>query len=213
MNALEDQRGKKVVFVSHCLLNVNARYLGGAFRKGTVTEIIEDMMDMGVGIVQMKCPEQYAWGGVLKKYLWLAIDTKGTIIYLIKPLLLKIFLIYTRGIYKKLAHETVYMIRDYIKAGYQVLGIIGIDGSPSCGVTKKLDMNRAFDYFANQRIDHIERNNFNLELYSKCTAEGKGIFLEELTKKLKAEKIDIPIYKHSLIAEMRNEMSKIKINM
>jgi|LSQX01.1.fsa_nt_gb predicted secreted protein len=207
--ALEDRRGKEVVFVSHCLLNVNTRYLGGAFRKGSVTEIIEDMMAMGVGIVQMKCPEQYAWGGVLKKYLWIAIDTKGTIIHFIKPLLLKIFLVYTRSIYKRVARETVYMIRDYYKSGYKVLGMIGIDGSPSCGVTARLDMKEAFDFFANQKIDHIEVNKFNTELYAKCTAKGKGIYFEEIVKKLKSLNIDVPIYGHSLIAEMRDEKSKI----
>lgn len=211
INALEDQRGKEVVFVSHCLLNVNTRYLGGAFRKGSVIEIIEDLMAMGVGIVQMKCPEQYAWGGVLKKYLWIALDSKGAIIFFIKPLLLKVFLAYTRSIYKRLARETAYMIRDYFRSGYRVLGIIGIDGSPSCGVTTKLDMKEAFDYFANQKIDHIERINFNAELYDKCIAKGKGIYFEEIMKILKSQNIDMPIYGHSLIAEMRNERCKIII--
>jgi predicted secreted protein len=209
--ALEDQRGKEVIFVSHCLLNVNTRYLGGAFRKGSVTEIIEDMMARGVGIIQLKCPEQYAWGGVLKKYLWIAFDTKGTIIYGIKPLLLKIFLIYTRSIYRRIARETVAMIRDYVEAGYKVLGIIGIDGSPSCGVTTKLDMKEAFDYFANQKINQIERDNFNTELYGRCAVNGRGIYFEEIVKKLKSHDIAIPIYGHSLLAEMRNEKTMIRI--
>lgn len=211
INALEDQRGREVVFVSHCLLNVNTRYLGGAFRRGSVTEIIEDLMVMGVGIVQMKCPEQCAWGGVLKKYLWFALDSKGMILFLIKPLLLKVFLTYTRSIYKRLAHETVYMIRDYFRSGYKVLGIIGIDGSPTCGVTTKLDMKKAFDYLSNQKIDHIERNDFNIELYGKCTSNGKGIYFEEIVKKLKSQNIDVPIYGHSLMAEMLNEKCKIFI--
>jgi len=59
---LKDERGKKVVFVSHCLLNENTRYLGGAFRKAGVDEIIMELQRQGIGIVQMKCPEQKAWG-------------------------------------------------------------------------------------------------------------------------------------------------------
>ncbi len=38
---LRDERGKRVVFVSHCLLNENTRYLGGAFHSGGVLEIVE----------------------------------------------------------------------------------------------------------------------------------------------------------------------------
>jgi hypothetical protein len=38
---LSDERGKRVVFVSHCLLNENARYPGGAFHSGAVPEIAE----------------------------------------------------------------------------------------------------------------------------------------------------------------------------
>ena len=31
--ALADQRSRRVVFVSHCILNENVRYLGGAARR------------------------------------------------------------------------------------------------------------------------------------------------------------------------------------
>ena len=40
LERLKDERGKRVVFVSHCLLNENVRYLGGAFRRGGVDEVI-----------------------------------------------------------------------------------------------------------------------------------------------------------------------------
>ena len=64
---LKDERGKTVVFLSHCLLNENTRYLGGACRKACVDELIDDLQKQGIGIVQMKCPEQKTWGGVLKR--------------------------------------------------------------------------------------------------------------------------------------------------
>ena len=35
-----DQRSGRVVFLSHCLLNKNTRYLGGAGRPGSVVEIV-----------------------------------------------------------------------------------------------------------------------------------------------------------------------------
>jgi hypothetical protein len=34
LERLKDERSKRVIFVSHCWLNENTRYLGGAFRPG-----------------------------------------------------------------------------------------------------------------------------------------------------------------------------------
>ena len=59
---LADERSKQVVFVSHCVLNENVRYLGGAFQRSGVDEIIDDLQQRGVGIVQMPCPEPHAPG-------------------------------------------------------------------------------------------------------------------------------------------------------
>jgi hypothetical protein len=62
---LADRRSHQVIFLSHCLLNENTRYLGGACRAACVREVVEECIDRELGIVQMPCPEQQAWGGVL----------------------------------------------------------------------------------------------------------------------------------------------------
>jgi predicted secreted protein len=59
---LQDERSGRVVYVSHCLLNENTRYLGGAFRPGAVDEVVETYLRDGTGICQLPCPEQLAWG-------------------------------------------------------------------------------------------------------------------------------------------------------
>lgn len=69
LERLKDERSQRVIFVSHCLLNENTRYPGGAFRSGGVDELMDGWQREGVGICQMHCPEQRAWGGVLKRYL------------------------------------------------------------------------------------------------------------------------------------------------
>lgn len=66
-NQLRDARGRRVVLVSHCLLNENTRYAGGATRPGAVAEIVEELVNAGCGIHQLPCPERVAWGGVLKR--------------------------------------------------------------------------------------------------------------------------------------------------
>ena len=48
LDRLTDERGKRVIFVSHCLLNQNIRYPGGAFRRGVVDELVESVARDGL---------------------------------------------------------------------------------------------------------------------------------------------------------------------
>ena len=98
---LEDQRSRKVVFLSHCLLNENTRYLGGACRCGAVREVIQVCIDSGYGIVQMPCPEQHAWGGVLKRRLLWFFGSEGRWQYRLRNALLPLLLWYTRRVYRR----------------------------------------------------------------------------------------------------------------
>jgi hypothetical protein len=41
LERLKDERSKRVIFVSHCLLNENTRYLGGAFRRGCADKFVD----------------------------------------------------------------------------------------------------------------------------------------------------------------------------
>ena len=68
LDRLRDQRGRRVVLVSHCLLNQNTRYAGGATRAGAVAELADELIGAGYGIHQLPCPERLAWGGVLKRH-------------------------------------------------------------------------------------------------------------------------------------------------
>jgi hypothetical protein len=66
---LADARSGRVVFLSHCLLNENTRYLGGACVAGCLPEVVQPCLEQRLGMVQLPCPEQLAWGGVLEPML------------------------------------------------------------------------------------------------------------------------------------------------
>ena len=57
LDQLRDERNRRVVLVSHCLLNENTRYAGGASRPGAVAEAIDGLIDAGYGIHQLPCPD------------------------------------------------------------------------------------------------------------------------------------------------------------
>jgi len=209
---LKDERSKKVVFVAHCILNENTRYLGGAFRKGCIDEIVDEIQRQGIGIVQMQCPEQKGWGGLLKRYMWLPIGSRNTILYKLKGVFLPFFVWNTRRIYQKIAKEIGAEIKDYLDSGFEVLGIMGIAGSPSCGVTRALDIRRSFEFLANTDIDDLDRKRMNELGVNELIIEGKGFFIEAIEKELKKKNISVRFYEHDLSTEIKGEEIKIELS-
>jgi hypothetical protein len=114
---LSDARSGQVVFVSHCMLNQNVRYLGGATRPGAVAEVVARLQRAGVGIVQMPCPEQRAWGGVDKRYTMPAYGADQTRFRRLRRPASWLFLLHTRLAYRRLAGQVARDIGDYVRSG------------------------------------------------------------------------------------------------
>jgi predicted secreted protein len=202
---LADERGRRVAFVSHCLLNENTRYLGGAFKAGAVPEVVTGLLEAGVGISQMPCPEQHAWGGVLKRLLLRAYGTKGSPLYLLRRPLLRAFVAYTRLAYARLARGVAHEIADYQRSGYEVVGVIGVGSSPSCGVDQTLDMRRSMEVIAACPIASINRIAMNEQAVAGCRTPGEGIFTQQLRRRLANGGITVPFVEYDIVAEMHGE--------
>ncbi len=207
---LRDSRSKKVVFLSHCLLNENTRYLGGACRSGCIREIVEQCLDHDLGIVQMPCPEQRAWGGVLKRFLLMGYGLKWQypLAYRLRGLLVPAGLLFTRLVYRRLAREVAGQIEDYITSGFSVVGIVGIDGSPSCAVKRTPDF-RKLDMLFSTPVETVTADSQNASLQENLLA-GRGIFVDELQKEVRRKGIEIPFQAHDLMAELNGEKSNVK---
>jgi hypothetical protein len=202
---LADERGRRVAFVSHCLLNENTRYLGGAFKAGAVPEVVTGLLDAGVGISQMPCPEQRAWGGVLKRVLLRGYGIKGSPLYLLRRPGLRLFVAYTSLVYARLARSVAREIADYRRSGYEVVGVIGVGSSPSCGVSHTLDMRRSLEVIASCPIASMDRPMMNEQAVAGCRAQGEGIFIRQLRRRLEREGIAVPFVEYDIVAELRGE--------
>ncbi|HEX9133699.1 MAG TPA: hypothetical protein VF844_15515 [Ktedonobacteraceae bacterium] len=205
LERLKDERSKRVIFVSHCLLNENTRYLGGAFRRGGVDEIVDGFQQEGLGIYQMRCPEQRAWGGVLKRHMLPIYSSKGTLLYRLRHVLLPLFIWYTRWMYGQLAKEVVRDIEDYVRSGFAVVGIVGVGGSPSCGVCSRLDLWRSLEVVANCPLARLDRQLMNEEAIAACLGEGEGLFIEAIQRRLRRKHLTIRWYEHELLTEIRGQ--------
>ena len=113
-----DCRSMKVVLVPHCALNQNSRLATCAELPAGVEELAAGLLKRDIGIIQMPCPE----------LMVIALDREHVQIRSgleSRP---------ARGALRKLARDLVYQIKEYEACGVKVLGVLGKDGSPACGV-------------------------------------------------------------------------------
>ena len=57
MYKVNDARSMKIVVVSHCVINQNAKLEGIAGWPGVINEVMKKITDSGCGILQIPCPE------------------------------------------------------------------------------------------------------------------------------------------------------------
>jgi predicted secreted protein len=125
-----DKRSKKVVFVSHCILNQNPKLDACAHYPGTIKETAEVLLGADIGIVQMPCPE----------FLYLGLDrgvdygTNPSVESEDTRIAVCMNEEKSKCLCTNLVHDIVYQIEEYQKFGFNIVGLIGINGSPTCGV-------------------------------------------------------------------------------
>lgn len=158
-----DCRSKKVIIVSHCILNQNSISDSTADYPGTNENILKFLIQSKVGIIQMPCPE----------ILCLGLDRGdihgGERDVIVENTRIRYELEKGDSIGKinNLVNQIVFQIEEYIRNEFTVLGIIGINRSPSCGVNT------------------TSKNNQEVE--------GEGVFIEMLRKELEKKSISIDI--------------------
>lgn len=172
-----DGRSKKVVFIAHCLLNQNSISDGTAVFPAAFKDIIKTFLDADVGIIQLPCPELCCLG----------LD-RGNIYGANSPVVEENTRIrkemQNANVHKNLTiliDHVMQQIMEYHKHGFKILGIIGTNRSPNCGI----------------------------ETTSNCNEEinGKGIFIEELSNRLISIDLNIPMLG---IKDSDNMVKKIK---
>ncbi|MBN1945633.1 MAG: DUF523 domain-containing protein [Bradymonadales bacterium] len=154
---MKDNRGRKLVAVAHCLLNQNAKVQGLAAYPGVFEPLLPVLSECGVGILQLPCPEMIHLGPL-------------------RPLGTDTYEQYDSPAYREVcqavAEQVAVQLATYQNAGYRVLFILGIDGSPSCSVT---------------RVPHLTADG------SGRLEAGSGIFMEILSAEIGRRGLGIPV--------------------
>lgn len=126
----EDKRSKKVLLVAHCALNQNAKLDECAYYPGVIRNVSEVLFDSDVGILQMPCPELLCLG--LDRQI--EEGTKPTVGEEDTRIAHRLAEEKSQDILHKIVEDLVYQVQEYRKNGFTILGIVGMNGSPSCGV-------------------------------------------------------------------------------
>lgn len=185
-----------MVFLSHCLLNQNTRYLGGAWCAGADRSVVDRYVGAGVGLCQMPCPEQACWGGVLKRTIVACYGWRSRWFRRGLGLLLPLFLLYTRWRYRRLAAQVVRQMADYQRSGFDIVGMVGVAGSPSCGLRHTLDLGCCLSAVGSLDVATVDRALFNARAIAACQVAGSGMFMQALQRQIARRGLAVACLEH-----------------
>ncbi len=126
----DDQRSKRVLLVAHCVLNQNAKIDRCAHYPGVIQEAVEVLIASGVGVIQMPCPELFCLGldRQVERGAATTIESEDT------RVARRMAAEENQAICRALAQSLVFQVEQYRKNGFEVFGLLGINGSPTCGI-------------------------------------------------------------------------------
>lgn len=153
---------QKIVFVSHCILNTAAKVV--LYEQDAIDaeeelrrRFVGKALTQGVQIVQLPCPEFTLYGACRWGHVSDQFDNP-----------------FFRGHCRTLLAPVVQELREYLAhpERFAVLGVVGVDGSPSCGVD--------YTCYGNWYGSFEGRTDLAQALSTCRLDRGQGIFMDEL---------------------------------
>ncbi len=166
---------KKIIFVSHCVLNTASKVLFKVkegineeeiARKNFLCEAIKEDLH----IIQLPCPEFNLYGSNRWGHTKEQFDNP-----------------FFRDNCRKMLEPYILQMKEYVNSPdkFKVLGVIGIDGSPSCGVN--------ITCCGEWGGEFSSHNDINAVIQRVHVKEERGVFMEVLERMIQENGIDIII--------------------
>lgn len=167
---------KKIIFVSHCILNTCAKVTGfgeaGKAEEEARRQLVIHAVEKGIQLVQLPCPEFTLYGPERWGHTREQFDNpffREHCRYILKPVLIQL---------------KAYLQQEE-KGNLQVLGIVGVDGSPSCGVYSTCSGLWGGEFSGRADLEDV--------LATCHRASGKGVMMEALCQMMEEEGIRVPL--------------------
>lgn len=148
-------RSRRVRVVCHCLLNANTKIHPLARTGGAYREVIAPFLENGEGLIQLPCPElsylgMRRWGMTKEQY-----DIPAF-----------------RAHCRTLLAPVIEQIRLLVDDGCAIEGVVGMDGSPNCGVKKTCTGFTGGEIASGAGVAS--------QMANLALVDGMGVFFEEL---------------------------------
>ncbi|MHC1746871.1 MAG: CD3072 family TudS-related putative desulfidase [Cellulosilyticaceae bacterium] len=165
----------KIVFISHCVLNAASKVMREEQRNmitedGVRKNFICEGIKQGVQFVQLPCPEfsMYGcnrWGHTKEQF-----DNP-----------------FFKSHCRKILEPYILQMQEYVSnpTKFEVIGIVGIDGSPSCGINRTCSGQWGGEFSRRNDLDEV--------IQSLHVSRQKGVFMEVLETMMKENNIDLPM--------------------
>jgi predicted secreted protein len=156
------ERSKRIIFLAHCILNQNSRVKEVAKDRGMLMPVVSILHQEGVGMIQMPCPEFTYLG---PDRWWQAKSQYDTPNY--------------RRHCRELSISIADQMEEYVKHGYSVLGVIGMEDSPSCGIS---NAGPAVEWGGCPQV----------RCFEDPQEASMGVFMEELIDEVQRRGLELP---------------------
>lgn len=173
---------QKIIFAAHCLLNTAAKVVlyekeDMAAEETLRRRFLSKAVNCGIQLVQLPCPEFTLYGACRWGHVSNQFDNP-----------------FFRNHCRELLAPYLLQMKEYLAhpERFRLLGVVGVDGSPSCGV----DYTSAGNWYGS----FSGRKDLEQTLKGARLATGYGIFMDELCKMLREEGLAQRITVTSLFA-------------
>lgn len=178
---------QKILFVSHCFLNDAAKLKNQNFEeqqseRAAKRSFLKYALDCDVELIQLPCPEFILYGSNRWGHAASQFNTS-----------------FFRKESRHLLEPFIMQIEEYLShpERFEILGILGIDGSPSCGIHYTYDGNWGGELNGN--------SNLAQSLHSLSKTDCPGIFMEIFQQILREHNLNIPFFSLETFSFMQNK--------
>ncbi|MEF9940815.1 MAG: hypothetical protein RSA90_02845 [Lachnospiraceae bacterium] len=167
---------QSILIVSHCFFNDSAKLrnpnsIEQAEERKQKRLFLKQQLDNGVELIQLPCPEFLLYGSNRWGHAASQFDTP-----------------YFRQAARDMLSPIVLQLEEYLTYPnrFEIIGIIGIDGSPSCGIDFTYDGDWGGDFSQNANLSHT--------LHTLKKEHKAGIFMDVLKEMLREKHLPIKFY-------------------
>lgn len=173
---------KKIVFVSHCILNTASKVVLYNQEEIDAEEnlrktFMRGIIDREIQVIQLPCPEFTLYGAKRWGHVSDQFDN-----------------VFFRSHCRRILSPVIEQLKEYLENEdfFEVLGFVGVDGSPSCGVDYTCQGNWYGSFDCRQDLDKT--------LEDCHLVKRPGVFMDVLKEMLKEERLEDRVKVTSLFA-------------